>query len=46
VSYTQVKYVRRGEAPGAVTFTREKTIALRVEPDRLQRLLASAHGNQ
>jgi predicted ribosome quality control (RQC) complex YloA/Tae2 family protein len=41
VSYTEVKYVRRGGAPGAVTFTREKTIALRVEPQRLQRLLAS-----
>jgi predicted ribosome quality control (RQC) complex YloA/Tae2 family protein len=41
VSYTQVKFVRRGQAPGAVTFTREKTINLRVEPERLKRLLAS-----
>jgi len=41
VSYVPVKFVRRAGAPGAVTFTREKTIALRVEPDRLQRLLAS-----
>jgi predicted ribosome quality control (RQC) complex YloA/Tae2 family protein len=42
VSYTPVKFVRRGGAPGAVTFTRERTVALRVEPARLQRLLATA----
>lgn len=42
VSYTQVKFVRKAGAPGAVTFTREKTVLLRVEPVRLQRLLASA----
>jgi predicted ribosome quality control (RQC) complex YloA/Tae2 family protein len=41
VSYTEVKFVRRGGAPGAVTFTREKTINLRVDPERLKRLLAS-----
>jgi predicted ribosome quality control (RQC) complex YloA/Tae2 family protein len=41
VSYTEVKFVRRGAAPGAVTYTREKTINLRVEPARLARLLAS-----
>lgn len=41
VSYTQVKFVRKAGAPGAVTYTREKTINLRVEEDRLQRLLRS-----
>ena len=41
VSYTEVKFVRRGTAPGAVTYTRERTINLRVEPERLKRLLAS-----
>lgn len=42
VSYTQVKFVRKAKdaAPGAVTFTREKTLLLRVEPERLTRLLA------
>ena len=41
VSYTQVKFVRRGASPGAVTYTREKTINLRIEPERLKRLVAS-----
>lgn len=41
VSYTQVKFVRRGASPGAVTYTREKTINLRVEPERLRRILGS-----
>lgn len=43
VSYVPVKFVRKGRdaAPGAVTYTREKTILLRVEPERLKRLLAS-----
>ncbi|MEW6430893.1 MAG: NFACT RNA binding domain-containing protein [Myxococcota bacterium] len=42
VSYTPVKFVRKAKdaAPGAVTFTREKTLMLRVEPERLARLLA------
>lgn len=42
VSHTQVKFVRKPKdaAPGAVTFTREKTLLLRVEPERLARLLA------
>lgn len=42
VSHTQVKFVRKGRdaAPGAVTYTREKTLMLRVEPERLKRLLA------
>lgn len=43
VSYTPVKFVRKAKdaGPGAVTFTREKTVLLRVEPERLARLLAS-----
>jgi predicted ribosome quality control (RQC) complex YloA/Tae2 family protein len=43
VSYTRAKFVRRvkGGAPGAVTYTREKTFLVRLEPVRLQRLLAS-----
>jgi predicted ribosome quality control (RQC) complex YloA/Tae2 family protein len=47
ISHTQVKFVRkaRAAAPGAVTYTREKTMMLRVEPARLQRLLASAGGD-
>ena len=44
VSYVPAKFVRKPKAaaPGAVTFTREKTLLLRLEPARLQRLLASA----
>jgi predicted ribosome quality control (RQC) complex YloA/Tae2 family protein len=44
VSYVEVKFVRKpkGAAPGAVTYTRDKTVLLRLEPERLQRLLASA----
>lgn len=43
VSYTQVKFVRKGRdaAPGAVTYTREKTVVLRFEPERWQRLSRS-----
>jgi predicted ribosome quality control (RQC) complex YloA/Tae2 family protein len=43
VASTRCKYVRkpRGGAPGAVTFSQERTIALRHEPARLARLLAS-----
>jgi predicted ribosome quality control (RQC) complex YloA/Tae2 family protein len=41
VSYTPVKFVRKAKdaAPGAVTYTREKTVLLRLEPERLARLL-------
>ena len=44
VSYVPVKFVRKAKdsAPGAVTYTREKTLLLRLEPDRLKRLLDSA----
>lgn len=40
VSYTNVKFVQkpRDAAAGAVTFTREKTLLLRLEPARLERL--------
>jgi hypothetical protein len=43
VSYVERRYVRkpRGSAPGAVTYDHEKVIAVRVEPDRLERLLAT-----
>jgi predicted ribosome quality control (RQC) complex YloA/Tae2 family protein len=43
VSYTPVKFVRKakGGPAGAVTFTREKTVMIRVEPQRLARLLAA-----
>lgn len=43
ISYTPVKFVHKPKdaPPGAVTFTREKTLLLRLEPARLQRLLAS-----
>lgn len=46
VSYTQAKFVRRVKdaAPGQVTYTREKTFVVRVEPDRLDRLLRSEAG--
>jgi predicted ribosome quality control (RQC) complex YloA/Tae2 family protein len=41
VAYTRVKHVRRvkGGAPGQVTYTHEKTFVLRVERDRLTRVL-------
>ncbi|WP_437827115.1 NFACT RNA binding domain-containing protein [Sorangium sp. So ce1153] len=43
VSYVPRRHVRkpRGAAPGAVTFDREKVIAVRVEAERLSRLLAT-----
>ncbi|XXX72991.1 NFACT RNA binding domain-containing protein [Sorangium sp. So ce134] len=43
VSYVQRRYVRkpRGAAPGAVVFDREKVIAVRIEAERLSRLLAT-----
>ncbi len=43
VAYTRVKYVKkpRGAAPGAATYSQERALALRVEPARLERLLAS-----
>ncbi|MDC3988418.1 NFACT RNA binding domain-containing protein [Polyangium jinanense] len=43
VSYVERRHVRkpRKSAPGAVTFDREKILVVRVEPERLARLLAS-----
>ncbi len=40
---TQAKYVRKakGAAPGAVTYSQERAIALRAEPSRVERLLAT-----
>jgi predicted ribosome quality control (RQC) complex YloA/Tae2 family protein len=42
VAYTRAKYVRKpkGAAPGAVTYSQEKVLLLRVEPDRVARLLS------
>lgn len=44
VSYVPIKFVHKQKdaPPGAVVYTREKTLLLRLEPARLQRLLASA----
>ncbi len=43
VSYTRAKFVRRvkGGPPGSVSYSREKTFLVRLEPERLERLLAS-----
>jgi predicted ribosome quality control (RQC) complex YloA/Tae2 family protein len=43
---TRAKYVRKvkGGAPGAVNYSQEKTIALRVEPGRTERLLNDEEG--
>lgn len=42
VAWTRARYVRKpkGAAPGAVTYSQEKVIPLRVEPLRVERLLA------
>ena len=46
VAYTRAKNVRkpRRSAPGAVVYTQEKVILLRVEPARVERLLADEEG--
>jgi predicted ribosome quality control (RQC) complex YloA/Tae2 family protein len=46
VAYTRAKYVRkpRGAAPGAVAYSQDRTLLLRVEPGRIERLLASEQG--
>jgi hypothetical protein len=46
VTYVERRHVRkpRKSAPGAVTFDREKVMAVRVEPARLERLLATKEG--
>jgi predicted ribosome quality control (RQC) complex YloA/Tae2 family protein len=42
VAATRAKHVRkaRGAAPGAVTYSQERVTLLRIEPARLERLLA------
>ncbi len=46
VACTRAKFVkkRRGAAPGAVTYSQERTLHLRTEPARLARLLAEEEG--
>jgi predicted ribosome quality control (RQC) complex YloA/Tae2 family protein len=41
VVYTRAKFVRkpRGSAPGVVTYSQERTLSLRIEPARIERLL-------
>lgn len=41
VSYVPVKFVRKGHVPGAVNYTREKTLMVRVQLERLRRLLST-----
>jgi len=43
VAWTRARHVRkaRGAAPGAVTYSQDRTLLLRLEPARLERLLAS-----
>jgi predicted ribosome quality control (RQC) complex YloA/Tae2 family protein len=42
VAATRAKHVRKakGAPPGAVTYSQEKVVLLRVEPRRVERLLA------
>jgi predicted ribosome quality control (RQC) complex YloA/Tae2 family protein len=46
VAWTRVKYVKKpkGAAPGAVTYHQEKVLSLRLEPGRVERLLAEEEG--
>ncbi len=46
VAWTRAKHVRkpRGAAPGAVTYSQERVLLLRVEPARIERLLAGEEG--
>lgn len=48
VAYTRVKHVRKpkGSAPGAVTYSQEKVLLLRLEPARIERLLAEEEGEE
>lgn len=48
VAYTRAKHVRKpkGSAPGAVTYSQERVILLRVEPSRTERLLAEEEGEE
>jgi len=46
VAWTRARYVRKpkGAPPGAVSYHQEKVLALRIEPARLERLLAAEEG--
>ena len=46
VSWVPVKFVKKvkGGAPGRVLYTREKTLVVRLEPERLERLLKTRGG--
>lgn len=46
VSWVPVRHVRKvkGGAPGQVLYSQERTLLVRVEPERLKRLLASRQG--
>jgi predicted ribosome quality control (RQC) complex YloA/Tae2 family protein len=46
VAHTRAKYVKKpkGAAAGAVTYTQERVLLLRVEPKRIERLLAEEEG--
>jgi predicted ribosome quality control (RQC) complex YloA/Tae2 family protein len=46
VAWTRARFVRKakGSPPGAVTYSQEKVIALRLEPRRIERLLAEEEG--
>ncbi|MET0400980.1 MAG: NFACT RNA binding domain-containing protein, partial [Cystobacter sp.] len=46
VSWVPVKFVKKvkGGAPGQVLYTREKTLVVRLEPERLERLLKTRGG--
>jgi len=48
VAYTRAKHVRkaRGAVPGAVTYSQERVILLRIEAGRLERLLAEEEGEE
>ncbi|MBK9516051.1 MAG: DUF814 domain-containing protein [Anaeromyxobacter sp.] len=48
VAATRVKHVKkaRGAAPGAVTYSQERVVLLRLEPARLARLLAEEEASQ
>jgi predicted ribosome quality control (RQC) complex YloA/Tae2 family protein len=48
VAYTRAKYVRKpkGAAPGAVTYSQEKVLLVRSEPQRVERLLAEEQGGE
>jgi predicted ribosome quality control (RQC) complex YloA/Tae2 family protein len=47
IQHTERRYVRKpkGSAPGAVRLDRERTLLLRVEPERLKRLLLQERGS-